>query len=659
MTIVRSPKEYRPDIDGLRAIAVLSVVFYHAFPNLLTGGFAGVDVFFVISGFLISSILFQNIDRGTFSIAHFYSRRIRRIFPALVLVLSCVLFFGWFCLFPDELQQLGSHAASSAGFIQNFTLWKESGYFDNASETKPLLHIWSLGIEEQFYFLWPLLLCLAGKLGKGHRKQKFFFLAIVSVLIVSFALNVNLIATDPTKTFYLPQYRFWELAVGGVLSWMLLYGPAPRFRRWAKDALAFLGLSLLFAVFFKFNKETPFPGTAALLPVFGTAFVIFAGPDALVNRKLLSSRFLVGLGLMSYPLYLWHWPILSFGRIIYGEMPTEKFRLLAVALSIVLSWLTVKLVEKPYRFGNQSIRLKIASLCVSVFVVGVCGILLKHTTNEMLTEDQVETERLISNAIATCRKTFPDWAINLELGTDQWCRMEKERNTIALVGDSHSAHLYYGFIHALKTTKESVANFPASGAFPALNVATYCGDKIYRKNNAKLMTQALHYIGHSPSIHTVYLAHSPDCSFSQGDAVDLEDPNEKNTGTVLRNGLRRTLKFLSSKNKNVVVVLDSPIFPFNPGKCKSRGPLFESFRDGCEVEIKSPAQDRYRKIVNEVVATQFPQVKVIDLANLFCRSGKCSPVADGKILYKNNDGGHLNSHGSVYVSQYLLRAIQR
>lgn len=158
--------KYRPDIDGLRAIAVLSVVIYHAFPSKLTGGFLGVDIFFVISGFLISTILFQNIDRGSFSIGDFYIRRIRRIFPAHALVLISVLAFGWFCLFPDELQQLGKHTASSAGFIQNFTLWKEAGYFDNASETKPLLHIWSLGIEEQFYFLWPLLLWGASKLSE-------------------------------------------------------------------------------------------------------------------------------------------------------------------------------------------------------------------------------------------------------------------------------------------------------------------------------------------------------------------------------------------------------------------------------------------------------------------------------------------------------------
>lgn len=380
--------KYRPDIDGLRAIAVLSVVLYHGFPDSLPGGFAGVDVFFVISGFLISTILFQSIDRGTFSIADFYSRRIRRIFPALTLVLFSVLAFGWFCLLSDELQQLGKHTAASAGFIQNFTLWAESGYFDSASETKPLLHIWSLGIEEQFYFLWPLLLWGAGKIGGGEsRKRIFYFLATVSVFTVSFTLNLNLIKVDPTKTFYLPQYRFFELALGGILSWVVLYKPGIAtfrgsqgsfFSDWLteeriKNVLALFGFVLLLVIFAQFGKETVFPGTMALLPVFATTFIIFAGPNSVLNKFFLSNRILVWFGLISFPLYLWHWPILSFGRIVYGEMPSLEFRLLAIAGSILLSWLTVKVIENPFRFGSRKTGLKVTTLCLAVFVIGGVG----------------------------------------------------------------------------------------------------------------------------------------------------------------------------------------------------------------------------------------------------------------------------------------------
>ena len=203
-----SHPKYRPDIDGLRAIAVLAVVIFHAFPNFLKGGFIGVDVFFVISGYLISTIIFENLDKRTFSFTEFYVRRIKRIFPALVLVLIVSLAFGWFTLLDDEYRQLGLHTTAGAGFISNFILWNESGYFDNASDTKPLLHLWSLGIEEQFYIVWPLLLWLTWKFK--------FNLVIVTTLIatVSLILNIKGVKSDVVATFYSPQTRFWELLTG-------------------------------------------------------------------------------------------------------------------------------------------------------------------------------------------------------------------------------------------------------------------------------------------------------------------------------------------------------------------------------------------------------------------------------------------------------------
>lgn len=383
--------KYRPDIDGLRAIAVLSVVLYHGFPGSLRGGFVGVDVFFVISGFLISTIIFQNIDQGSFSIRNFYSRRIRRIFPALAVVLISVLAFGWLCLFPDELHQLGRHTASSAGFVQNFILWKEAGYFDTASETKPLLHIWSLGIEEQFYLVWPVLLWTASRLGKingAHRERLFCFLVTILVFVVSFVLNLNSVTVDPAKTFYLPQYRFFELALGGILSWWVLYQPGISikpvqsqervFPAWltekrAKDILGVAGLVILLIVFGQFSKATVFPGKNALFPILAAAFIIWAGPQSWVNRRILSNKILVWFGLISFPLYLWHWPVLTFGRIIHGEIPPPAFRLTAVAVAILLSWLTVRFIENPFRLGNARIALKIATLCVVVFGIGGIG----------------------------------------------------------------------------------------------------------------------------------------------------------------------------------------------------------------------------------------------------------------------------------------------
>ncbi len=388
VTHLSHPK-YRPDIDGLRAVAVLSVVAFHAFPGLMKGGFIGVDVFFVISGFLISTIIFENLEKGTFSFAEFYARRIRRIFPALVLVLLASLVFGWLVLIPDELNQLGKHVAAGAGFISNFVLWGEAGYFDNSAESKPLLHLWSLGIEEQFYIVWPLLLWLAWK------KNFNLLTIIVLVAIISFYLNVKSVKPDPVATFYSPQTRFWELLAGSILAWLVLYqkeastGLRSTIDRWftrllyretvpadgtkLPGLLSFVGCLLLAYGFFRIHQGLSFPGKWAMVPVLGASFVILAGPNTWINRTILSNRLAVWFGLISFPLYLWHWPILSFARIIEGDVPARGLRIAGVLLSILLAWMTVTFVEKHFRFGHARVRLKVFLLCGAMVALGVTG----------------------------------------------------------------------------------------------------------------------------------------------------------------------------------------------------------------------------------------------------------------------------------------------
>jgi peptidoglycan/LPS O-acetylase OafA/YrhL len=296
----RSHAPYRADIDGLRAVDVLAVLGFHAFPKGLGGGFAGVDVFFVVSGFLISGILLEALDGGSFSFTGFYIRRIRRIFPALLLVLLACLALGWWALLVPEYRQLGLHTAGGAGFAANLLLWCESGYFDNAAETKPLLHLWSLGIEEQYYIVWPLLLWAAWK-------TRFNGLVLVIALAAaSFALNVGGIAADPVGSFYSPLTRAWELLAGSVLAWYQHRRPPAEFngasKSVARGVLSVLGLALIALGLALLDKTRPFPGWWALLPVAGTLLVIAAGPQAWANRALLSRRGLVAVGLISYPL---------------------------------------------------------------------------------------------------------------------------------------------------------------------------------------------------------------------------------------------------------------------------------------------------------------------------------------------------------------------
>lgn len=417
-----SNSKCRPDIDGLRAIAVLSVVAFHAFPNWLKGGFIGVDVFFVISGFLISTILFENLERGTFSFAEFYARRIRRIFPALLLVLIASYTFGWFALLADEYKQLGKHIAAGAGFVSNLVLWSEAGYFDNASETKPLRHLWSLGIEEQFYIIWPLLLWFAWK-------RKFNFLTVTMIVaIASFYLNVKGTPRDAIGAFYAPQTRFWELLCGSVLAWTTLYrdgsfatvgsfarvkskldgwlGPAADQAPHAFDGqplgnvLSFVGLLLLALGCYWIDEDVSFPGYWAVVPVVGAVLIIAAGPKTWINRTVLSHRVAVWFGLISYPLYLWHWPLLSFAQMVENEVPSSRIRVAAIAVAIILAWLTYELVEKPIRSGKHS-KAKTVSLLLLMGVVGYLGFStysrdgfgFRHQSNVAIDEQAIQGER--------------------------------------------------------------------------------------------------------------------------------------------------------------------------------------------------------------------------------------------------------------------------
>lgn len=369
---------YRRDIDGLRAIAVLSVVGYHASPYWIRGGFVGVDVFFVISGFLISTIIMGGVDRGDFSFLEFYTRRVKRIFPALALVMAASLAFGWFTLLSDEFQALGKDVAAGAGFMSNFVLWNESGYFDAAAELKPLLHLWSLGIEEQFYIVWPLLLYLAWK-------KRFNLLSLTLLLVaISFFLNVGTVRKDAVGTFYSPATRIWELLLGSALAYLTLFrkGLFERLRArldgmlgrivyseapeqdgsTLRDTKAMIGFLLILGMVFGFTKSHTFPGWWAVIPTVGAVLLISAGPKAWVNRTILSNRVLVFFGLISFPLYLWHWPLLSFAQIIVGGMPSRSVRIAAVLISIVLAWLTYAILEKRIRFGKYG-HVKALILC--------------------------------------------------------------------------------------------------------------------------------------------------------------------------------------------------------------------------------------------------------------------------------------------------------
>ena len=334
----------------------------------MPGGFIGVDIFFVISGHLISGIIFKELAAGEFSFFHFYSRRIRRIFPALFFVLLVSSVVGWIALLADEYALLGKHIAAGAGFIQNLVLWAESGYFDQAADLKPLLHLWSLGVEEQFYIFWPLILWIL-------IKQRSNILTALSVLAaISLALCIALTFTNQTAAFYSPLSRFWEFLLGAWLAWQSIYRSSytgDSVWRSLKNWLSVLGLVLIAAALLVLDKTSHFPGAWALLPAVGASLLIYSGPQAVVNRVLLANRGMVYCGLISYPLYLWHWPLLSFGRILENQGLGSSVRVALVVLAGVLAWATYVLIERPIRL-QLSKRLGVVWL-LTLLMVGIGG----------------------------------------------------------------------------------------------------------------------------------------------------------------------------------------------------------------------------------------------------------------------------------------------
>jgi peptidoglycan/LPS O-acetylase OafA/YrhL len=371
-----APVSYRRDIDGLRALAIVLVVVFHALPTTLPGGFVGVDVFFVISGFLISGHIVAELDAGAFNVLNFYGRRIRRIFPALCLVLAVTLSYGFVVLLPAELAALGLDVAAGAGFVANILLWNEAGYFDRLTIYKPLLHLWSLGVEEQFYILWPFLLWGVHKITNG------WIACFIMITLGSFALNLAASQTYITADFYLPVTRFWELSTGASLAWLVSSPLMSQFTDWRSsrpffnkfnDVVSIVGLLLIIGAAAVLNQAMNFPGWLAVFPVLGAGLIIAASPSGFINRRFLSHRFVVFIGLISYPLYLWHWPLISYAYIIdHGHALKTLPALLIVMISVLLAWLTYRFVERPLRFGGHR-RAKTFFLLGAMVVVGGIG----------------------------------------------------------------------------------------------------------------------------------------------------------------------------------------------------------------------------------------------------------------------------------------------
>jgi peptidoglycan/LPS O-acetylase OafA/YrhL len=666
---VTTHPKYRADIDGLRAIAVLSVVGFHAFPGWVRGGFIGVDIFFVISGFLISTIIIQNLQNDTFSFLDFYSRRIKRIFPALTIVLTTCFILGWYVLLPDEYRQLGKHIFAGASFVSNFVLWGESGYFDNSAETKPLLHLWSLGVEEQFYLIWPLIIWFAWR-------KKFSTLKVIfAVFFVSFFLNIYGIYKNPVATFYSPLTRFWELSCGSLLAWYSIHQRVviEKISATQGNLLSTVGHALIFASLLLITQYSLFPGWWAVLPISGTVFIILGGTNAWINRTMLSSRGMVWIGLISFPLYLWHWPLLSFAHILQDQPPTRQTRSLAVFFAILLAWMTYKLIEKPIR-SHLNQKLKVLILSSAVAVIGVLGLIDQASDGFSF--------RAGKSAQGALYEEFKenDWSKNWSSTgcAEQYLKISSDCNAnsynppeVLIIGDSHSQGLYLALAEMAKENKSTPASLMRLGTYlPLLNTSitlkpgvTFTSDETNRELDFSIK---------SPSVKIIIISFRGVINLTSKDfqsdrEISIPDRHftvkgesqELDLHSAFDKAMRGTLEKLVSSHKEIIFVVDNPELGFHPKECVDMRRFHLttwSPRNPCAVtrEEFDIRNQEYRSLVFSILRS-FPSVKVFDTVEALCDSKWCEARREGKFLYQ--DDNHLSVFGSEIIARRLMKSI--
>ena len=661
---------YRSEIDGLRAFAVLSVVAFHAFPSWLKGGFIGVDVFFVISGFLITSHIFENLDKGQFSFTDFFGRRIRRLFPALILVMASSLAFGWFALLADEFAQLGKHVASGAAFITNFILVDESGYFDNASETKPMLHLWSLAVEEQFYIVWPLVLWLAWK-------RKFNLLTItVLVALLSFYLNLRFVKPHPIEIFFWPIGRFWELLSGSILAWLFLYKSEilSKFKLWvdkflvrvvyfkeveadgstASNLMAFVGLLLLAYSIIRIDESLSFPSQWALIPVLGAVLVIASGSKAWLNRIFLMNPIAVWFGLISYPLYLWHWPILSFLQIIDGELPHRDARMIAVFLAIILAWLTYKFVETPIRKQTQN-ALKAKHLVILLFLPGVVAYSIEQTNG-------VETRRAVleyNTNLDELKRTVAKEKECLEfLGIKEskfkYCKISAKGSNglVAVIGDSHAHVAFPGISEGLERYGLTTILLANSSCPPFLG-SPWGRNEDEKSSCSEQINEIISSVQALQKLDSVILFTRGPTYWEGNEPSSLKQKVPSLDKSEYFSGLQRTIDTLKKSNADLFYVTENPELRFKARSCLPR-PFNSDFAQKCDqaLDLVLARQGDYR---NEL--SMLKGVNVLDANEAFCNEDRiCFAVnSQNQLLYADDD--HLSVVGSERQFNKIIQPI--
>jgi peptidoglycan/LPS O-acetylase OafA/YrhL len=644
---------YRKDIDGLRAISVLGVIGFHLFPNMFNGGFIGVDIFFVISGFVIAKTIQNSFENHDFNFLNFYKRRILRLYPCLVVVLITCLITGWYLLLSSEYLLLSKHVLGGLSYTTNIMLLKEAGYFDVSNDFKPLMHLWSLGIEGQFYLLWPFIFFFLLK------NRQYLNVSILLILTISFWFNVTYLKNNEVNIFFSPIGRIWEFMFGVIVSVnnvKLYYFFNGEKNKILRNILALTALIAITITIFQFNEVRNYPGWYALIPVVSAALLITTG-ESPVNKNILSIRPLVFLGLISYPLYMWHWPIISFMNFYYDGKLSLLNSIVYIIFIIIISSVTYFYLEKRVSKSKKNV--------INLFFYS--GLLLAVISSVIIFKNGFESRKInqiYRNYVESLNRTEKLNCIDIlnayKLREDWYCDLGKKDYPTRLFafGDSHAISMLPALEKFAEEYKVHIIFSSAAGCPPLLGIQSMRGALI-EKYNCKLLNNKIFETIKSQKIPNVLLIgrwiyyngvlSRPNewQEITRNESVKLSKSNNKESFDW---GIRNTVNEFKDIGVNVIVLLDNPQQECNPLRLlrKSLTPGKKPEELDLEINQCSSTVEYHQKMqyeVNKIILSS--NSKVIDISKFLCDVKLCPIIENSKFLY--SDENHLSKIGAEKI----------